>query len=317
MKNKRYLLCLLLLLSVILRAQHPGFPRDTSYTLKSAYKKYVKYYPDIKLIQAILPKGVEEYRDVVYKNTGTRDLHLDVFVPQQTESEKPGVLLIHGGGWQSGSKELLIPLAMQLAAQGFVTATVEYRLSLEAPYPAAVYDIKYALKWLKKNAEKYHLDTTRIAVLGTSAGGQLASLVGTTANNPSFENPKDDLTNSTAVQAIVDVDGVLAFIHPDSKENKVAAHWMGGDSIEAREIWLEASALTHTDGHTPPMLFLASKYPRFLAGRQDVMAILDQHHIYNETHFLEDAPHSFWLFDPWFDPSIEYISHFLNKVLGS
>lgn len=311
----RFLPSCLLCLIVGFCAQAQQYPRDTSYTLQSAYKKYVKYYPDIEPVAPLLPKGVQADFNTVYKNTGSRDLHLDIFKPEKIQGPMPLVLLVHGGGWQSGSKELMQPLAMHLAAKGFVTVCVEYRLSLEAPYPAAVYDIKYALKWLRSHAETYHIDAGKMAILGTSAGGQLASLVGTTGNESYFEDESDTLKVSTEVHAIVDIDGVLAFIHKDSDESSVAARWMGGDSTHARSTWLEASALTHANENTPPMLFLASKYPRFLAGRQDVIAILDKHNIYNETHFLEDAPHSFWLFEPWFTPTLQYVEVFLKKVL--
>ena len=77
---------------------------------------------------------------------------------------------------------------------------------------------------------------------------------------------------------------------------------------------MNASALTHTDKNTPPILFINSSIPRFHAGRDDMIAILNQNNIYNEVHTIKDAPHSFWFFNPWFDETIRYTTQFLDKI---
>ena len=309
-------LALLLLLPFFGLAQKADIPRDTSYNIQSAYEKHQKQHPFIKVAEAKVPKGVVAKENVVYRKVGDRELHADIFYPAKKSKKRyPAVLLIHGGGWRSGDRSLLVPIAQQLAANGYVAVTAEYRLSLEAPYPAAVHDLKQALRWMRANAKDFRIDTTRIATLGASAGGQLAALLGTTGGMEKLEGEGDFQEHSSSVQAIVDIDGVLAFKHPDSSEGKVAAEWLGGYYDEAPENWQEASALTHVGADTPPVLFLASSFPRFLAGRQDMINILDQHGIYSETHYFEDAPHSFWLFHPWFEPTVNYTLAFLDKVL--
>ncbi len=309
------LIVLLLLIPFFAYAQKSSVPRDTSYNIQSAYEKHKKNHPFIKIAGAELPKGVKEKRDVVYRTSGERELMADVFYPaKKSKGGYPGVLLIHGGGWRTGDKSLLVPLAQQLAANGYVAVAAEYRLSLEAPYPAAVHDLKQAVRWMRAHAKELKLDTTQIAVLGSSAGGQLAALLGTTGGMEKLEGEGDYKEHSSRFQAIVDIDGVLAFKHPDSSEGSMAAQWLGGSYDEATENWQEASALTHAGPETPPVLFLASSYPRFLAGRQDMIKILDQHGIYTETHHFEDAPHSFWLFHPWFEPTVNYTLTFLDKV---
>ncbi len=298
-------------------AQEASFPRDTSYTLHSAYQKLHKKYPFIKPVQALLPEGVLSKEEVVYRRLGDRALHLDLYYPAQADSIKkyPGVVLIHGGGWRTGDKSLAAPMAQQLAAQGYVTATVEYRLSLEAPYPAAVHDLKAAIRWLRAQAGNFPLDTTQIAVYGTSAGGQLAALIGTTNNMEKLEGGGDFLEHSSAVQAIVDVDGVLAFKHPESEEGSMAAQWLGGTYAEAPEQWEEASALSHVGKETPPVLFISSSFPRFHAGKADMIQVLEAAGIYYESYAVPDTPHSFWLFHPWFEPTLRYTADFLDKVL--
>lgn len=311
--KKRFLL--IFFLPVVALAQpEPSIPRDTSYTVRSTYQKLIKDYPDIEAVEPKLPEGVT-HQSKVYHNVGGRTLHADVFYPTQKKpTGYPGILLIHGGGWRAGDRSLMIPLAQQLAAQGYVTVAAEYRLSLEAQYPAAVHDLKAALRWMRSQTKDFSLDTSQIAVLGCSAGGQLAALIGTTNGLAKLEGKKTLGDFSSDVQAIIDIDGVLAFNHPESEEGVVAAQWLGGTYEETPGTWTEASALSHVNKNTPPVLFIASSFPRFHAGKGDMINILKQHDTYYESYLLEGRPHSFWLFHPWFEPTLQYVTGFLNKV---
>ena len=174
------------------------FPRDTSFTVFSAAEKIKKQYPQAQLIIPDLPEGVILTSDLVYTRYGERALHLDVFRPNNKKS-LPAVLLIHGGGWRTGERSQGIPIAQRLAANGYVAVTVEYRLSIEALYPAAVHDLKAAVRWLRAHAAEYSIDTAKIAVLGCSAGGQLAALIGTTNGDRKFEGSGGNAERSSAV----------------------------------------------------------------------------------------------------------------------
>ena len=309
------LLLLLFLLPIVAAAQQGEVPRDTSFTVHSAFVKERKRYPFIQIAQVEPIKGVRLVRDVVYSTIGNRELRLDVFYPAGRKRKRyPGVLLVHGGGWRSGNKSQQAPLAQQLAARGYVAVAVEYRLSLEAPYPAAVHDLKAAVRWMRANAAALQLDPTKIAALGVSAGGQLAALLGATNGLPTFEGNGGNENQDSAVQAIIDIDGVLAFKHPESEEGAVAAMWLGGTYEEAPEVWEEASPLSHVSKHTPPTLFINSSLPRFHAGRDDMIRKLDAHGIYSQVYTLPDTPHPFWLFHPWFQPTVDYTVAFLDRV---
>lgn len=300
--------------AAILAQSNGDYPRDTSYTISSAYEKVSKKYPFVELATAEIPKGVAKDAEIIYRKLGNRALQLDVFY-QESESVKPlpAVLFIHGGGWRTGDRSLMYPMATQLAGKGFVTVTAEYRLSLEAQFPAAVHDLKAAIQWMRANAKKYNIDTSRIAVLGCSAGGQLAALIGATNAHPEFQE-ENKIGHSAEVQAVLDIDGVLAFHHPESEEGTMAGQWLGGSFEEVPATWTKASALTHADEKTPPVLFLGSSFPRFLAGKNDMIKILEENGIYYESHTFSDSPHGFWLYHPWFDPTMEYIVNFLEKV---
>jgi acetyl esterase/lipase len=208
-----------------------------------------------------------------------------------------------------------LAMATELANRGYVAVSAEYRLSVDATYPAAVYDLKAAIKCMKTNYKAYGIDTNKIAALGVSAGGQLAALLGTTNDNSHFEDTIGGGYCSANIQAAIDIDGILAFHHPESGEGVVAAQWLGGTYEQKPEIWKGASALEHINQHTVPILFINSSNPRFHAGRDDAIKKMDSLHIYSEVHTFPDTPHPFWFFNPWFDPMMDYIDSFFRNQL--
>lgn len=296
-------------------------PKDTSFTVHSAYLKARKKNPEISIANPAVPRTIRAATNLTYCTLGSRALQLDVFYPvKPRKGGYPAVLLIHGGGWRSGNRSQHVPMAQQLAAKGYVTATAEYRLSTEALYPAAVTDLKAAVRWLRAHAAAYQIDTTKIAVWGFSAGGQLAALIGTTNGDPQLEGRTGHTGHSSRVQAIVDVDGTLAFIHPesgegdDSKGPSAATSWFGASKTAKPELWQQAGALNHVSAQTPPIMFINSSVDRMHAGRDDMSKQLDALHIYHETHAFPDAPHPFPLFNPWFEPTLNYTAAFLDRV---
>lgn len=314
----RSIIFFLLLSFSVLSAQNP-VPRDTSYTLHSATKKYLKAFPFIRPVKYDPSSGTLMEKDVPYVSYGSRQILLDVFVVSQpSEKKKPAVILIHGGGWQSGDKRLMHPLADFLARHGCVAFTVEYRLSPEAQYPAAVEDLNHAIDWIYANADRYQVDTQKIATLGGSAGAQLAGLMGL-----KFGTFKDSTkVIKKRIHAVVNIDGVMDFTCEEALQNEddttrvtCGSAWFGGHYVHKKEVWKDASPVYYAGKDSPPILFLDSSQDRFHAGRDAVIKILDQYNIYTEVHTFKDARHCFWLFDPWFEKTGEYIINFLDKVL--
>ena len=274
-----HLIAILSFLSISGFSQAPKIlpiPRDTSYTSYQTWLKLKNEYPEIKIVRAKLPSGVIPMQDVVYATLpktifGKRDLHLDLFRPEKS-GKYPALIMIFGGGWRSGNKSMDIPMAQQIAAKGYVTACVEYRLSPEALYPAAIYDIKAAIRFLRKNANKFNIDPGKMAISGCSAGGQLAALVGMTSEIRKFDGDEGNSKVSAKVQAIIDIDGILDFTDPNesAKDNNpekrsAGAYWFGATFKEAPEKWIEASPLIYAGKDTPPILFVNSAQPRFHA----------------------------------------------------
>lgn len=334
-----YIFFLLILARIGVQAQSTRIPRDTTFTPYMAWIHIKKEFPQAEVVKPQLPEGVVAQENIVYSvlpetDFGSRELHLDLFRPEKP-GKYPALILIFGGGWRSGNKTMQVPMAQQIATHGYVTACVEYRLSPEAQYPAAVYDIKAAIRYLRANAEKYNIDPDKIAISGSSAGGQLAALVGTTSGVKKFDDEaKNSLRQgqrvagkrqkniSTKVQAIIDMDGILDFRAPDEStkdtdpaRKSAGAWWFGKTFQEAPELWIEASPIEYVGKNTPPMLFINSALPRFHYGRDSAIVILNKYHIYSEVYTIPATPHPFWLFHPWFEPTVEYMLNFLNRVL--
>lgn len=330
MKKSNYTLIFIYFLSLSIsqiQAQNSKveIPKDTSFNVISDYKKNIKYFPYIKPAKDSLPNTINEQRDVVYttlKNTpyGDRDLHVDVFYPKKF-GKYPALIMVHGGGWRAGDKSLQIPMAQKLAARGYVTVCVEYQLSLEAKYPAAVFNIKSAIRWMRANADKYGIDTNKIAISGCSAGGQLALLTGLTNTVENKEGNHGNEGFLSDIQAIIDIDGVVDFMAPESlnlnrKPNSPDIEWLGGSFYEKPEIWKDASSIFWANEKSPPIMFLNSGYPRFTAGQNELIGMMNNWGIYSEVHKFEEKIHPFWLYHPWVEITINYMDNFLIKVLN-
>lgn len=309
----KFLKCFFLIISMpifLVNAQES--PKYSPYTLESTFQKLRSKYPFIEPIKPIVSIEIISKENIIYKEINDSKLKLDVYFPSDYKNKTfPTVLLIHGGGWLTGSKENQRIMAQNLALKGYVTITVSYRLGFEATYPAAINDIKDAIVWVKQHSKKYHINQSKIAVLGASAGAQLATLVGVTPNSGMFSlHPKV----SNEIQAIINIDGIVSFIHPNAEEGTMASIWLGGSKESNFNKWKEASPLEYVNENSPPTIFINSSMDRFHAGRDEFVKILKHHKIYYEIHTLADAPHSFWLVQPWFNQALNYVVAFLDKI---
>lgn len=276
-------------------------PNATPYTNEATYEKLKKKHPFITPIDRPVPQNIGVDKDAEYTNINGLSLKADVYYPLDQSKKYPGIVMVHGGGWISGSKENEKFMAMELASKGYVAIAAGYRLADVAKYPAGVEDIEEAIHWFKKNGRKYSLDQNKMAVLGESAGAQIAALVGVKSKNK--------------IKAIINIDGIVSFTHPEAEESTYASYWLGGDRNVNLKNWTEASPLEYVNKNTPPTLFINSSQPRFHAGRDDMMKKLKSYNTTTEFHEIKDSPHSFWSAEPWFTETVNYTVDFLNKVL--
>jgi acetyl esterase/lipase len=154
----------------------------------------------------ILPNGIRAVWDVPYIEDGHERQKLDIYLPEKTQGKHPLVVCVHGGGWEAGSKDAYDTpvVAAYLASRGYVVACVNYRLSQHAVFPAQLEDCKAAIRWLRANAAKYHIDRNHVGAWGHSAGGHLVALLGTTSERKSFDQSGGNTDQSSKLQCVVD-----------------------------------------------------------------------------------------------------------------
>jgi len=130
------------------------------------------------------PDNVLQTLDVVFKEIDGIKLGLDVYQPSKDDTPNPLILITHGGAWEAGDKALYRSYGIDFAALGYTVAAVNYRLSGQAPFPAAIEDIRDSIVYLRKNATKFNIDPKRLVIFGSSAGGHLSAFTGLAANTP-------------------------------------------------------------------------------------------------------------------------------------
>lgn len=230
-----------------------------------------------------LPKGTKALRDLAYVTNGHQRQKLDLFVPPGATSPLPLVIWIHGGAWLGGSKEQCP--ALSYLKQGYAVASLNYRLSHHAIFPAQIEDCKAAVRWLRAHAKENNLDPERFAAWGASAGGHLVALLGTAGNVKQFD-VGENLDVSSRVQAVVDFFGPTDFAQmgkyalPNSPINHAAADvpeakLIGGPVPENKEKTAAANPITYITKEAPPFLIMH--------GNQDNLVP------YQQSELLRDA----------------------------
>lgn len=299
-------------------------PTNT-YNAQTTYQNLISNYPFINIASTTPSTFVKEIKNITYVQYGNRALQLDLYLPKNSNIKPaPGIVFVHGGGWKYGYRENFTPMAIRMAEQGYVATTISYRLSAEAQYPAAIYDVKAAVRWMRSHAKKYGIDAQYIAIAGGSAGGQIASLVGVTNGEEKFDPQMKTSTVSSAVQAIINVDGLSDFTseaalkyEDDPRKNPSAAGaWFGGRYLEKTELWKEASPINHVSKNTPPILFIGSGQTRFSVGRDEMIEKLKPFGVHTKVVLFPETPHSFWMFDPWLEPTVNASVDFLNQAFN-
>ena len=201
------------------------------------------------------------YKDVVYASVDGKDLKLDLYLPAGIESP-PLLVWVHGGAWSQGTKA---NVPMSFVKQGIATASIDFRQSTEARFPAQVHDIKAAIRFLRAHALAYGYRGAKIAIAGDSSGGHLAALVGVTNGHPQLEGRVgSELGQSSSVQAIVVYYGASNLMTILSQSTPFGLNMrrpaleqlLGALPEQARELAVLASPVSHVDGNDPPLLLL-------------------------------------------------------------
>jgi acetyl esterase/lipase len=218
-----------------------------------------------------VPESVLFEPGIEYANPDGQHLLLDLARPKTSQGLLPAVICIHGGGFRAGSRTGYDTLCLRLAEHGYVAATIDYRLAPKYQFPAAVYDVKEAVRWLRANSRKYHVDPERIGVTGGSAGGHLAQFLGVTSDLPEFEGPGGHRNQSSRVACVVNVYGPSDFTQSYGKSVDAAQVLplpLGGDLEHARHRHILASPLYWVTPRAAPTLCIHGTEDKYVAYEQ-------------------------------------------------
>jgi acetyl esterase/lipase len=228
-----------------------------------------------------LPDGAVVPRDLAYVANGHERQKLDLYLPRDGPN-LPLIINIHGGAFQAGSKEQGVPI--QFLRQGCAVASINYRLSQHAKFPAQIEDCKAAVRWLRAHAAEYRLDATRFAAMGSSAGGHLAAMLGTTGDTTEYEVGAN-LDQSSRVQAVVDNFGPTDFLQMDAHR---LPNGMVHDTPNSPESLLIGGAIQANKAKTAkanPITYITSGDPPFLIMHGDQDPLVP----YHQSELLEAA----------------------------
>lgn len=227
------------------------------------------------------PEGVKALRDLEYARPDGRSQRLDLYLPDKATGALPVVVWVHGGAWRAGNKSGTPALPM--VRGGYAVASIDYRLSQDAKFPAQIHDCKAAVRWLRAHTREYGLDAAHFGVWGSSAGGHLVALLGTSGGVAELEGDEGNRDQSSRVQAVCDWFGPTDFLKmhdfpsqirhdaPDSPESLL----IGGPIQQNREKAVKANPITYVSKDDPPFLIMH--------GDQDPLVPI------NQSELLRDA----------------------------
>lgn len=251
-----------------------------------------------------IPEGVKLDQGVIYGCAGGRDLKADTFSPKETPLEpRPAIVSLHGGGWQGGEPSQFYFHSAYLAAKyGFFGMCVDYRLSGEAKFPAALQDAKCAVRWLRAHAKELNIDPDRIAIIGGSAGGHLSSMVATTAGVQEYEGNGGNAGFPSHVNLAILINGEFDMWDLVKKKSLTEPMriFMGGTPEEVPERYDELSSVRRIHKGVPPTLLLHGTEDRCVSYEQSVAFCSRSKEcgVHSEIELYEGKPHAWFNREP-------------------
>lgn len=203
-----------------------------------------------------IPAGVSVKKDVEYGRVGDRALLLDLYSPEKMPAPAPGLIFIHGGGWQAGTTKDYSYYTLHFAQRGYVAASMTYRFSQEAGFPACVEDAKCAVRWMRAHAQEIHVDPDRIAVIGGSAGGYLSMMVGYSPEVAEWNSSGGYEGVSSAVAAVVDLYGPPDLTETAARGHETVTSFLKTAFYDTPVKYVQASPIFHLDAHDPPTMVI-------------------------------------------------------------
>ena len=261
-------------------------------------------------------------KDCSYAST-SKAQKLDLYLPRDSKDALPLIVFIHGGGWFEGDKRF--SPAEFIASHGYACASINYRLSNEAIFPAQIYDCKAAVRWLRDNADKYNYDPNKIGVWGCSAGGHLAALMGTSCGVKALEGKEGSLRASSSVQAVCDWCGPTNLLTIEKQgepgnilkikeRDGMIAKFLGGLPATKAKLAKQADPDTYVSSDNPPFLIMHGDHDDLVPIEQsrDFYKTLQAKHVNSRMITVKNGKHSFGNYE-----SFAVALQFFNQALKS
>ena len=271
------------------------------------------------VIPRLMSESLNASLGVTYARYGDRTLEMDIYRPNDAWGKLPAIVCIHGGGWAKGSRESHGAMAQALASRGYVAATISYRLSGEAKFPAQIHDCKAAVRFLRAHADEYGIDADHIGAIGLSAGGHLTALLATSGGVADLEGNGGSAGSSSVIQAAVPMGAQTDFLSERTQEVSAAEpkgviwqQFLGGTQQERPAVYKAASPLTHLDAGDPPCWFIAGEHDDASTHADVFREKMKQHGISSGLTVIKDAPHGFIGKQIWFDQMVERADQFFK-----
>jgi len=265
-----------------------------------------------------VPSSVQELKDIEYKNIDGKSLQIDMYIPKNLAKPAPLLVFIHGGAWAHGKRSDYLTYLIPFAQQGYITATVSYRLVNDSTntYPACAEDIRDAVQWFFQNGEKYGYNPDKIALIGGSAGGHL-SLLGAYGWHPFAEKQDSVVASPHKIKAVVDIYGPYDLTTPYSQTQRLVTRFIGHSYKERPDLYREASPMSFLDKTDPPTLILHGTADNLVPISQSdsLKARLDRLGIPNVYCRVPGWPHTMDLAQRVNDYSRKQMSDFFEQYL--
>lgn len=261
--------------------------------------------PTASLIQGRMPKGTVIHGNIPYNNDTLKKHLLDIYLPANAKGKTSLVIFIHGGGWIGNDKYAdmgYMPNTVNaMLENGMAVASIDYRFAQNAVFPAILQDCNKAVSFLYDNADKYNLDKNRIALMGFSAGGHLASLMGTSQNNKVENLYFPNAYRPFKYKAVVDFYGPTDLVLLPGNEDikSPEAILIGAKPLERPDLAKAASPITYIDKNDPPFIIFHGEKDNIVSNKQSKLfySWLQHFGVKSEITIVKDAPHFGTMYD--------------------
>jgi acetyl esterase/lipase len=248
-------------------------------------------------------------RDIVYGQSGSQELKLDLYYPADLSGKKPVVIFIHGGGWSTGDKGNLQGQGdfPALLRAGFIIASINYRLVPENPFPVPIEDVKCAVRFLRANAETLQINPDRIGAMGVSAGGHLAAMLGATDSSAAMDRESGWPDTSSQVQAVVDLYGPtnLPELWKNANGRLILEKAFNPEKQPTGKLLAKFSPIMYISQDDPPVLIIHGENDNLVPIEQATQyyEALQQNKIQSKLIIVKNAGHGLIPLNPSMDPS--------------